>query len=230
MREREPAPAGPRRLRRDAQRNRERILAAARQVFAERGLEATLDDVASRAGLGVGTVYRRYRNKYALLDEIFEEEIGVLVALAREAAARPDAWHALVDLLELLEQRFSTNRGLQDLVVHMRSGQDRVASPGEQLLEPIACLVSRAKAEGQLRADFAATDIPMVHTMLAGVIEHTHDIQPELWRRYFLMIVDGMRSARGTFTPIETPPLEPQQIDAALSSGGGRRRDRPSRT
>src|SRR5215212_11501130 len=87
-------------LRRDAQRNRERILAAARALFAERGVDATLDDVAARAGVGVGTVYRRYPNKDALLDELFEERIGELAALAEASRTAADPWTALVHFLE----------------------------------------------------------------------------------------------------------------------------------
>src|SRR3954452_22472135 len=79
-------------LRRDAQRNRERILVAARDVFAERGVEATLDDVAARAGVGVATVYRRYPNKEALLDELLEARIAELGGLADESLSSPDAW------------------------------------------------------------------------------------------------------------------------------------------
>ena len=93
----------PRPLRRDAQRNRERILDAARELFAERGVAVTLDDIAKRAGVGVGTVYRRYSNKDALLDELFEEGIDELAASAEALLASRDAWDALIRFLEQLE-------------------------------------------------------------------------------------------------------------------------------
>src|SRR3954452_23592273 len=104
-------------MRRDAQLNRERILAAAREVYAERGLAVTLDDIADRAGVGVGTVYRKYRNKDALLEELFEERVRELAALAEQSAAGPDAWAALVEFLERVTELFASDRSLEHFVV-----------------------------------------------------------------------------------------------------------------
>src|SRR3954470_3515659 len=87
-------------LRRDAERNRRRILEAARRGFAERGLGITLDEIARLAGVGVGTVYRRFPNKELLIDALFEERIGEVVALARAAAGDEDAWRGLSRFLE----------------------------------------------------------------------------------------------------------------------------------
>jgi hypothetical protein len=67
----------------------------------------------------------------------------------------------------------------------------------EQLLAPIGALVERAKADGRLRADFETADIAMIHTMLAAVVRETHALSPDLWRRYFVMIVDGLASEQG---------------------------------
>src|SRR5215213_1420251 len=196
-------------LRRDAQRNRERILAAARTLFAERGIDATLDDVAARAGVGVGTVYRRYANKDALLDELFEERIEELAALAEASLGDTDAWAALVRFLERVEELFAADRGLEQLVLHPDRGQQHLARARERLLAPIRALVERAKAEGRLRADFDAADIRIIHTMLAAVVHETHAVSPDLWRRYFVMIVDGLASRRSspTATTVAPPPL-----------------------
>src|SRR6266851_723708 len=87
-------------LRRDAELNRRRIIAAAREVFRERGLAATLDDVARHAGVGVGTVYRRFANKEELVDALFDDMIDTVAALAQEAVADPDAWRGLTTSLE----------------------------------------------------------------------------------------------------------------------------------
>src|ERR1700728_817854 len=94
----ERAPA--RTLRKDAERNRQRILEAAAEVFTDRGLEATLDDVARHAGVGVGTVYRRFPDKASLADALFDERIDALVAMAKHAQEQPDAWAGLVSFLE----------------------------------------------------------------------------------------------------------------------------------
>lgn len=196
-------------LRRDAQRNRERILAAARELFAERGVGATLDDVAARAGVGVGTVYRRYPNKDALLDELFEERIAELALLAEDALAHPEAWEALIALLERIETRFAADRALEQLVLHTPRGREHVTRAREQLRAPIATLVERAKAQGRLRPDIEAADIPMIHTMLAGVIRETRAASPDLWRRYFALIVDGLVTSRAAPTPTTIPPPAP---------------------
>ena len=189
---------GARPLRRDAQRNRERILAAARELFAERGIDATLDDVADRAGVGVGTVYRRYPNKDALLDELFEEGITEFVTLADESLANPDPWQALIGFIERLEEGFAANRALEQLVMHSTRGQQRSAHAREQLMAPIAALVERAKADNKLRPDFEAADIAMIHTMLSAVVRETQAVSPDLWRRYFAFIVDGLANERSS--------------------------------
>jgi AcrR family transcriptional regulator len=177
-------------LRRDAQRNRERILGAARELFAERGLEATLDDIAARAGVGVGTVYRRYPNKDALADELFEERIAELGALAEAFLSDPDGWRALIGFLERVTELYAADRALEHLVMHSDRGQERIARARQRLQGPVSALVDRAKADGRLRADFEYADIAMIHTMLCAVVRKT----PEVWRRYFAMIVDGLAS------------------------------------
>src|SRR3954466_16413344 len=114
-------------LRRDAQRNRVRILAAAKEVFAERGIDATLDDVAARAGVGVGTVYRRYANKDALLEELFEERIAELAALAEASLADGAAWQGLVRFLERVEELFAADRALEHVMLHRDRGRLQAA-------------------------------------------------------------------------------------------------------
>jgi AcrR family transcriptional regulator len=203
-------------LRRDAQRNRERIVASARALFAERGLATTLDDIAAHAGVGVGTVYRRYPNKGALLDELFEERIHELVTLADAAAAQPDPWPALVEFLERSEELFASDRALQDLILHPPGAQRRIARARQQLQPPLHRLIDRAKHAGDLRPDFAASDIAFIHTMLAAIIERAQTISPDLWRRYFTMIIDGLQTARSTTTPIDTPALDEHKSEAAI--------------
>lgn len=205
-------PNAARPLRRDAQRNRERILAAARELFAERGVDATLDDVAARAGVGVGTVYRRYANKDALLDELFEEGIAELATFARDSLSSPDAWGALIGFVERLEEKSAANRALEQLVMHPDRGRELTARAREQLLAPLDALVERAKADGRLRADFETADIAMIHTMLAAVGRETRSHSPDLWRRYFTIIVDGLANERSS--PSDTTITAP----AAASS------------
>src|SRR3954470_6344577 len=92
--------AGTRPLRKDAARNRDRLLAAARELFAEHGLDVTLNDIAHHAGVGVGTAYRRFRDKGAVIDALFEESLEALAVVASEALEDVDAWRGLVVYLE----------------------------------------------------------------------------------------------------------------------------------
>src|SRR5262249_49101238 len=115
------APAA-RPLRRDAERNRQRILQAAAEVFTEQGLRATLDDVADRAGVGVGTVYRRFPDKEALVEALFTERLDKLVGFAEQALADPDPWAGLVDLLERAATIMAGDRGLRQILMYATYG------------------------------------------------------------------------------------------------------------
>src|SRR5689334_9580535 len=117
----------PRPLRRDAARNRQRILQAAREVFAERGLGVTLDDIADRAGVGVGTVYRRFADKEALIDALFEERIDELASIAEDALAEGDGWEGLVSFLDRSLAMQAADRGFKDIVTSGTHGRARVA-------------------------------------------------------------------------------------------------------
>ena len=98
------------RLRRDAERNRQLILNAARELFAERGLGVTLNDVAHYAGLGVGTVYRRFPDKGQLIDALFEQRLEEIVRMLNDCLADPDPWHALTDFLERVLDKQAKDR------------------------------------------------------------------------------------------------------------------------
>src|SRR5262249_16287312 len=131
------APDVERPLRRDAERNRQRILAAARELFAERGLEVTLDDVAHPAGLGVGTVARRFANREALVEALFEEKFDQLVRLADDAAREPDPWQGLVGFLTSMTEAVAGDRGLHEVLVSSAYGRDRVARARDRMIPVI---------------------------------------------------------------------------------------------
>ena len=120
-------------LRRDAERNRQRILAAAAEVFAERGLAATLDDVAREAGVGVGTVYRRFPDKEELIDALFEQRIDEMVARAEASVADDDPWTALVRFFERFVERSATTAACMELLVSRQHGQARVTQARDRL-------------------------------------------------------------------------------------------------
>jgi AcrR family transcriptional regulator len=211
-----PSPCGPERpLRRDAERNRRRILQAAGEVFAERGLGVTMDDIAEHADVGVGTVYRRFPEKELLVEALFEDRIEELVSMAQQALAEADPWDALVGFLERGQELQASNRGLKELVLSTGYGRERVACMRDRMAPLVHALVERAQASGQLRPDVEGTDLPLIQVMLGGIVDFTRDIDPETWRRMFAIIVDGLR-AREPLTPLEAPALDPNQVDHAM--------------
>jgi AcrR family transcriptional regulator len=215
---RDAGPAAPARpLRRDAELNRRRILASAREVFGRRGLEATLDDIAHHAGLGVGTVYRRFPSKEHLVEAMFAERMEEIGKLAEEALKADDAWQAFVDFTWQAAELHSADRGLREIMLSNRFGHEHVAEEKARMVPLITRLVERAKAAGGLRSDFAPTDIPLLHMMVGSVVEFTAAVDPQLWRRCLAMLLDGLRAEPGKATELPHPPLEAEEVDEAMS-------------
>ena len=214
--------AGDRPLRRDAERNRQRILAAAADLLSERGLDVTLDDVARAAGVGVGTVYRRFPDKESLIEELFRDRIDAMVKLAEQALTEPDPWQALVSYLEMATEMMAANIGLRQLLMFATYGKDRVCYARDQMRPIISRLVQRAQASGDLRADFQATDVKMIAFMLASLAEYTAAATPEVWRRYLAMLVDGLRPARDGVTELPVPAPTAGDLANLMTAHGQR--------
>jgi AcrR family transcriptional regulator len=213
---------GERPLRRDAERNRQRILLAAAEVFTQRGLEATLDDVARQAGVGVGTVYRRFPDKESLVAELFADRINAMVAVAEQALAAPDPWHALVSYLEYAAETMASSIGLRQLMMFATYGRDRVAYAREQMRPVVTKLVERAQEAGVLREDFSATDVPLIAYMLAAAAEYASYAQPDIWRRYLALIIDGLRPSRDGVSELPMPALTPLEMEQSMRAHGQR--------
>jgi AcrR family transcriptional regulator len=206
----------PKPLRADAERNRRRILEAAAEVFGERGLSATLDAVAERAGVGVGTVYRRFPDKEALVDALFEERIDEVRAIADEAALIPDGWEALTTFMERALEMHCHDRALKELVFSTAHGQDRVARARQRIKPAVETLFERARASGQLRADVEINDVPILQLMVTAVIDYAQDAAPDVWRRYLGILLDGLR-AKGA--PLAPASLSDDQLDDVMERG-----------
>jgi AcrR family transcriptional regulator len=159
-------------LRRDAERNRQRILAAAAEVFTERGLDATLDEVARAAGVGVGTVYRRFPDKESLIAALFRDRIDTLAAMAEEASAARDPWQGLVTYLEFIAGAMAGDLGLRQLIMFATYDRDQVCYVRDRMRPAVSRLVERAQAAGDLRDDFQPTDVKMIAFMLASIAEY----------------------------------------------------------
>ncbi|MEU6926487.1 MULTISPECIES: TetR/AcrR family transcriptional regulator [unclassified Streptomyces] len=189
-----PDAAKPRPLRRDAELNRRRILRAGREVFAARGLQATLNDVAHHAGLGVGTVYRRYPDKQALAEAVFAEELDEIAAMAQEALAEGDAFAALAGFLEKSLERATYNRGLRELMRHGTLEGTGLARARGEIASRCERLVARAHAQGVLRDGVTGADVVPIAAMIDAVMDLSTERPGEMWRRYLAIILDGLRA------------------------------------
>jgi AcrR family transcriptional regulator len=203
-------------LRRDAERNRQRILEAASELFAERGLDVTLDHVAARAGVGVGTVYRRFASKEALIDALFEARIAAIAADAREALDDPDPWHGFVTFMENACRRHTADRGLQQVIFNSTHGQEAVARARDQIAPLVERMLERAQAAGALRADLAPTDVPLLQFMVGTVAQYGAGVEPEVWRRMLAILVDGLRVSRTETSELPVGPLTQDEFEHAM--------------
>ena len=159
--------SGTRPLRRDAERNRQRILAAAAEVFNERGLDVSLDEIARHAGVGVGTVYRRFSTKEELVEALFMDRLDSVAAIADQALGAPDPWSGLVSFMERMAEMMAGDLGLRQILMFATYGRDLVAVARERNAPLVERLVERAQAAGQLR-ERPEADGHRVHRLRAG--------------------------------------------------------------
>jgi AcrR family transcriptional regulator len=204
-------------LRADAERNRAKILEAAAIVFAERGLDATLDEVAAAAGVGVGTVYRRFPDKDALVGALFQNAIDEIANLANQASTRENSWDALVWFLDEALQRECSNRGLRDVVVGSPIAEAQLDQAKCRIAPALEQLVQRAQRDGYMRDDLVAADFPIMKMMISFLGNMTATVAPELWRRYLTIILDGLVVSRTAPSPLDHAPND-DVLDVALSS------------
>ena len=211
-------------LRRDAERNRQRILKAASEVFNERGLDVSLDEIARHAGVGVGTVYRRFRTKEELIEALFLDRLDSVASIADEAYANPDAWRGLVSFMEQMAEIMEGDLGLRQMLMFATYGRDLVAVARQRNEPLVDRLVRRAQAAGQLRADIQQTDIPFIVFILTEAAHLAYAANPGIWRRYLTLILDGMQPARADVTPLPVVAMRPEEMEKSMRQTAPRHR------
>jgi AcrR family transcriptional regulator len=204
-------------LRADAERNRQRLLAAAKELFATRGLGVTLDEIARHAGVGTGTAYRRFPNKDALIEALMVDRIGELAAIAEECLAEPDPWAGLTGYFERALALMASDRGLTEVIFSAGSGRERVVHARRAIAPVVARLVRRAVAAGVVRGDLGTTDVPLITFMLNTVVDFSRDVEPELYTRYLAIVFDGLRP-RDDLQPLPVDALKVRSFQEALAS------------
>ena len=199
-------------LRSDARRNRERLVASARELLASEGIDVSVDEITRHAGLGMGTLYRHFPTKEELVDAVLEDAFAELVELAEQAAAAEDAWAGLTGFMEQALASHAANRGLKDVLATQEHGARRRAMR-ERIQPLLRKVVERAQAQGALRPDFTAEDLSLVFWAVGRVIQTTADIAPEQWRRHLGFLLDGLRASAAS--PLPVPALTRRQLARA---------------
>jgi AcrR family transcriptional regulator len=205
-----PTAALERPLRRDAAENRRRLLDAASQVFAAHGLEAGVEEIARVAGVGMGTLYRRFPTKDALIAALVRDVVDAMNSLAESAAARDDG-SGLEFFLEAAIAYQSEHRGCLPRL--WNNGLDRNSMA--HVRRTIGDLLEDAKAHGRVRPDVTPTDLTMIMWSMRGVIEATGDIAPDAWRRHLDIVVAGLRPSAHS---LGHRPLTRAQLDTIIRS------------
>jgi AcrR family transcriptional regulator len=220
-----PAPrtAGDAGLRVDAERNRQRIVSAAREVFAESGLEVPIEDIAKRAGVGVGTLYRRYPTRGELIAAAFEDKMTAYAEAARQALAEPDPWQGFCGYVEKICAMQAGDRGFTTVLTMTFPTARQLEADRDRAFTDFSSLVQRAKAAGKLRADFVTEDMPMFLMANAGVLTATADAAPQTWRRLVGYLIQAC--ATPAAQPLPDPPA-PRQMYKAMLRATHHQRDR----
>jgi len=208
----------PKTLRSDARRNRERLVASARELFASAGVNVPVEEITHHAGLGMGTLYRHFPTKEELIDAVLEDAFAELVGAAEQAAADDDAWAGFTGFLEQALALHAANRGLKDVLATNSQGAQRAEAMRARIRPLLRRTIERAQEQGTLRSDFTAEDLPLVFWTGGRVIETTASVAPDHWRRYLGLLLDGLRAEAAR--PLPQPPLTRAQLVRATRREG----------
>lgn len=202
----------PRCLRSDARENRDRILAAAAQAFADEGVGVSMIEIARRAGVGNATLHRNFTREQ-LIEELFRDWSGRRKAVAEAALADPDPWHGLVSFLEDFLADGTRNCAIRALFA---------ISPAwrEQARAMLGDLLSRAQQGGSVRADLTAVDLTISLIGVSRTMDITGDSSPGQWRRHLAIVLDGMKACHTQRLP--GLPASPEQLECGLREWSGR--------
>ncbi|MET8521566.1 TetR/AcrR family transcriptional regulator [Nocardioides sp. NBC_00163] len=200
-------------MRADAERNRERVLDAARELFAEEGLDASTNEIARRAGVGVATLFRRFPTRDDLVGAVFADRMAAYVAATDEALANPDPWQGFCGYIERVCRMQADDRGFADVLTLTFPTAKALEDDRNRAAEALGVLLDRAKASGRLRQDFAHQDVPLILIANAGVVTATRNAAPDAWKRLVGYLIQAF--AAEAAHPLPEPPT-PRQMYRAL--------------
>ncbi|MFF3328664.1 TetR/AcrR family transcriptional regulator [Streptomyces sp. NPDC002888] len=186
-------------LRSDAERNRERIIAAARMVFGRDGLSASMASVAREAGVGIATMFRRFPTKEELVAAVFADRMDAYADAVAVALDDPDPWRGFTGYIEAACAMQAADYGFADVLTMTFPTAKDLEQRRNEAYEAMVQLIDRAKAAGRLREDFDPSDLVLIHMANAGVVNATGDAAPEAWRRVVALMIQSL----------EAPPAAP---------------------
>lgn len=192
-------------LRADAVRNRECILTTARELFARRGISVTLNDLAHEAGVGVGTVYRHFPDKDAVILALVSQKFDTLFTLVQRAGEEPDPREAVRGYLRGIFELRAQDSALDAAIARARMAAPGIEQRARELDSKVRNVLRRAHDARVVRPGLAETDIPVFITMLGSVIDATRDVHPGLWRRYAELLIDAVCPPDGAHAIIGCP-------------------------
>lgn len=189
-----PAP----RQRRDARRNRDRLVEAAHAVFSEQGLDAPLDVIARRAGVGNATLYRHFPTRAALVDAVFHDQLAGTMAAGEHARTVPDAWEGLTGYLRTVFATLAADRGTNDLMTTRLADVEVLQAVHAHNRRTVELLLDRAREQGAVRADVTTEDLLFALAALGRAVPPlVTATAPDAWHRPLALLLDGLRATAG---------------------------------
>ncbi|WP_052069369.1 TetR/AcrR family transcriptional regulator [Streptacidiphilus albus] len=204
--------AAPKALRRDAAENRERLLRAAWQVFAEHGPDAGVEEIARRAGVGMGTLYRRFPTKEALVEALNDGLLAEILSSARRAVAEQPHGLGLEAYLWYTGTTMSAHHGC---LSRLWQGAPPASDPRRvELWSLVGILLEQAKEAGEIRQDLTLTDVYLCVLTLRSLIDDTAAQAPDIWKRHLAVVLAGFRPAG---TPLGHRPEDDSLVQTGVA-------------
>ncbi|MEU1470565.1 TetR family transcriptional regulator [Streptomyces sp. NPDC005761] len=207
--------------RRDARRNRQLLVEAGHEVFTEQGLQAPLDVIARRAGVGNATLYRHFPTRAALVEAVFRDQLTGTTEAGERARAAADAWAGLNDYLRAVFDALAADRGTNDLMTTHVEGIEALDAVHTHNRETIELLLERGRQQGAIRPDVTTEDVLFALAALGRAVPAlTAATTPDAWHRPLALLLDGLRPAP---VPLPAPALTTVQLGDVLRELGPHR-------
>lgn len=201
----------------DARRNRERVLAAASAAFAAEGFDVGVAEIARRAGVGTGTLFRHFPTKLELEVAVILERKQEMQASVRAALAEPDAWAGFARMMTEAVEMTACDRCIGQVARPELLADERMQALRGELLEGIEQVLARGRDAGVIRSDLVAEDIPVLTSAIGATMQRYSHAGPDLWRRYLGVVLDGLR-AGGSPAPLQPGPPDQAVLDGMCSA------------